>query len=74
MPKLGEERHDVYLLAAENLKPGHMLRRMMRPHWGVKKATGRKDWNAGVALEGVKKGKGLWVRVSGTVQILKRGF
>lgn len=69
MPQLGEERRDVYMLAAEAVQEGHMLRRMTRPKWGVKKSRGRNDWNCGIALGSAKKGSALWVRILGVASV-----
>ncbi len=69
MPRFGEERLDVFMLAAEPVKRGHMLRRMVRPRWGVKRARGRNTFFCPIALWDAKKGEGLWVRVYGDAPV-----
>jgi len=69
MPQFGEERRDVFLKAAADIKAGQLLKRLRVPRWGVRPARSAKEAHL-VALETVNRKSGLWVRYWGAAPVL----
>lgn len=71
MPRFGEQRRDIFMRAAEDLKADSAVRVVKRPKWGAKYARSAEEVR-GVTVDDAPRGRGVWVRVEGAAMVRVR--